>query len=109
MRGIAWRRHMEQALMKRRINRVEHPGVYHYRFVDANGIARQHPSWLAFVGTPVARQLMSIGTGWRKYQYEKYKYSANRGGQWYENGRPGKSRLADKREFRDIMREHYDS
>lgn len=106
MRGIAWRRHMEEVLIKRRINSLMHPGVYRYRFADANGITRQPPHWLDFVGTGVARRLMSTGAGWARYKSDRYKYSTNRSSQWYENGRPGKSRLADKKEFRNIIKEY---
>ena len=78
-----------------------------YRFKNANEFDIQHPNWLDWLGTRMAQRIMSQGSPWRRNQ--RMRYSPNRGSEWHEWTTIGKSRIADKKEFRYIMKEYYEN
>lgn len=103
MRGIAWRRHIEERVVRRRLCRVR--GCSFYRFADANGIARQMPGVIEFYGTRHAHRAKAgnIFGGGKRARYGRRYSDCDK---WDTHG-PGSSRLLDKSELRDIMIEYY--
>jgi len=104
MGGIAWRRHIEEKIVRKRL-RFFARRFRVYRFKSANEVDIQHPDWLDWLGTRMAQRVMSQGSPWRS---QRKRYSPNRGSEWHEWTTIGKSRIADKREFRYIMKEYYE-
>jgi hypothetical protein len=105
MRGIAWRRHVSDKIMKKKIKFFSKRFDV-YRFSDANGLCRENPDWIDWIGTKLTHKIMSVGAPWEN---ESSKYSSNRGELWYKWDAPGKSRIADKKYFRSIMKEYYEN
>jgi hypothetical protein len=102
MRGLAWRRYMEERIVIKRMSRYNSRLWNWSGFEDVNKISHQHPKLADIIGTnDNFRFKTHVTTKWdSKY---KTKYSPNRGPR---NWRDGKNREKDKRIFLKILKEN---
>ena len=104
MRTRAWRRYMEECVVKRRLKLTQSHGWYY--FSDINRRKITYPIWSDFVGTCVQHMFKTYTTKLNDSKH-KIKYSPNHTrSYWRDRGRKGK-REKDKVIFRKMLEKEY--
>ena len=105
MRGRAWRRHIEEKVVKKRLfNFINHSGNW-WRFYNINGSKTNHPLLNDLLSTKDHFNAKTITTdNWTSKN--KDKYSSNKTKGWrYSNG-GDKTREWNKKYFIKILKEN---
>lgn len=104
MRSRAWRRYMEECVVKRRLKLTQSQGWYH--FSDINRRPIRSPIWTDFIGTCVQNMFKTYTTKVSDSKY-KIKYSPNSPRcYWRDGGRKG-NREKDRRKFKRMLEYEY--
>lgn len=106
MRDRAWRRHMQEKIVKRRIKNINNSTDWWYSgYDDVNGINRQHPKLADYIGGSHYKMFKSYTTT-RCDSKHKTKYSPNKGKCYWRGNEKKGMREYDKREFLKILKEN---
>jgi len=103
MRGRAWRRHIEEKKVIRRLKNSLRYGSW-WRFFDANGFQKRRPGVKEFIGTERAFRYKTHTTN-KWDTKEKEKYSPNRTNTWWRY-KKGNTREEAKAELLRILIEN---
>ena len=102
-RTRAWRRHMEDTIVIRRLNRVTRQYTY-FRHRDVNNISKKNTKLSDYIGTSYNFMFKTYTTHKNDSKY-KSKYSPNKGGAWRDNNM-GMCREIQKSIFLNILKEY---
>ena len=105
MRTRAWRRHMEEVIVIRRMNRMVNSYRSWWHYTDVNNIKHESPTLKDYIGSQDNHMYKTYKT--TKWDSgHKVKYSPNRGrAYWRDNNKKG-LREKNKIEFLKIMKEY---
>jgi hypothetical protein len=105
MRGRAWRRYVEEKVVKRRINLLI-TSSHWWRFYNINGSKCSHPTILDHLGSKEHFNAKTITTdSWSSKH--KVKFSPNKTkGYWRDEGRYEQTREFNKKCFLKILKEN---
>jgi hypothetical protein len=107
MRDRAWRRHIEERWVKKRISIICNRIKFYWRgLTDINGFSTQHPIFKDYIGREENKMYKTFYTSYHDSK-NKIKYSPNKNKPYYRDGRRKKStREYKKREFFKILKEN---
>lgn len=107
-RNRAWRRHMEERVVIKRLRRKCHR-EYWWKFDDVNKVGKHHPKIIDFLNTQDYFRAKTITTSKWDTRY-KTKYSPNSINSYYRDSKNHKDsvglREKDKRNFYKLLREN---
>lgn len=103
MRTRAWRRYMEECVVKRRLRAVY---TQWWRLTDINGRKLESILWCDLVGTQEQQMYKNYTTKWNDTRF-KIKYSPNYPrSYWRDRGKKG-NREKNKQEFKKMLDREY--
>lgn len=109
IRDRAWRRHMEEKKLIRRLKKFCRKNSWYYGLEDVNGIRHKNPRITDYIGTKDYSLSKTLSTSSWDSRY-KVKYSPNRSPDYYRDEKPYNQscglREKDKVLFLKILREN---
>ena len=105
MRDRAWRRYMEERIVRRRLTNICQTSHYWYGHKNINGTFIKRPKPIDYIGTTTYFSSKTISTpDW--ITKSKIKYSSNKSKDWYRDNKKLETREWRKKEFFEILKEN---
>lgn len=105
MRNRAWRRHIEEKKVRKRLKQFNQRSNWWYAgYSDVNNINRVNPGISDYVGGYLYKMYKTYTTCENDSKY-KCKYSPNKGNRWRDHNKKG-TREKQKVEFYKLLKEY---